>query len=981
VIRNLKLTVTLCLLACLRLGAADTAADANYTDIIDPVKLSAMSEAVMAHATFDGDTVPAGAVLADGLAGKGLDLAATKTAVVFDCPKVLNPSAGAVSLWIRFRSEVTVAGVGLISIDGGGPMYITYNGRRSSDPRHRHRTGFCWLAPNPGDLNYPYPICPLDLTKVPNGTFWDPPSGASPEPRWVNLVWTWEGNHTYVYVDGILAGQQTFKGNLPDAVKGWKRLTLGAPGQDAILDEVRFYNRVLTQADVRGYVSAARSGALRETALRLPAALAGKIAGSLHVVYRVSDHALVLYAGLGDLMATEGDARIRVVAVKGAEVLQQAVHVLNPGKAFRAVLPLPANLPDGEYSVTLQVDAQDKPLEARFSRKRYPWEGNRLGLGEGVPKPWTPVQVAAVKPQESGVSALAKDTLTVKVWGREYRFAGMGLPVSALTRQPEPLRGRETADILAGPVRVEAVGKHGTLPWTDASCKIASRSERQVAIAGSARSSALNLALSGTLEFDGFYKATVRLTPTKPNVELDQLRIEIPVPDGQALLFNAASDQMRSQKAFLNIEGQPDGELWNSIKAITGGREQVLAAPEKPRDIPVWPHAWLGNDDRGIALMVENTRTWKIDRKQPVMDLVRKGGVTTLRLLPLNVPATISEPIEITFSLQATPVRPRPAGGSWKALNWYGWGYFDGPVIAADLEPGAITREGVGPYFPTPEAKKENRWWKYGCLQSFRVSPNDPVYGDMVKATDDEWGAGLYTPSHIDFLLWVYEKWHEKESLDGMYYDNTYPQRAGDFGSGIAYLDADGGLQPSYNVFGQRDFLKRLQNYFQSVGPLPVLKAHVTDCPAVGYLGFADFWLDGECGGYPDSAMKAPDFVDRWYNPTGLTNLRITLGRQWGTMPMYLYGFGMDATHAVLGMFDLANGCVMGTVSADASYNTTSGLKYDFGLHQEDCRYRPYWHVSLPVRVRRGNGLGTAATRTGSRQQPEQRAANGRAGG
>ena len=63
--------------------------------------------------------------------------------------------------------------------------------------------------------------------------------------------------------------------------------------------------------------------------------------------------------------------------------------------------------------------------------------------------------------------------------------------------------------------------------------------------------------------------------------------------------------------------------------------------------------------------------------------------------------------------------------------------------------------------------------------------------------------------------------------------------------------------------------------------------------------------LDGEGGGYPDPKRdpKPPaDFVDRWYNATGMANLRTTLGRQWGTMPRYLNNWGVDATHAVLGV-------------------------------------------------------------------------------
>lgn len=926
------LIVTLWLLTGWAATAAEPAADANYANIIDPVKLAEMSRAVMAAESFDAAPPLSNTVLTDGLAGKGLDLKATGQPLTFDCAEVINAAAGAVSWWVRFRSEVTDASIRLAQVDDGGGMYIMYQGSKAWDVRHRHRLGHYWLNPDLKFIQYPSGICPTP---------------EAPGLRWINIVWTWADNRTQVYVDGELASELTHERNVAGAFARFAKLQLGAPGQDAALDEVRFYNRSLTQPDIRGYIAAVRSSALRENALRPPAEFADRIAGSFRAVYRLSDRALVLYGDLGGRMKEAGAVTVEVAAADGRRILARTVAVPHPREAVRLAIPLPGDLPDGTYRVTLSTGGATPPLQAEFTRRKYDWEGNRTGLSDKVPAPWAPV-------------AFSKPSLAwwmqpeFSVWGRELALDTCGLPCRIRVRQPEPARGPEVANILSGPVRVVPVGEHGTIHWSKASWRIVTHSERQVVIAGSATSSELDLALSGILEFDGLYKVSLRIAPRRKNVPLDRLSIEIPVPDVQAALFNAASDAMRAQKTFLDIERQPDGVLWDSITAITGGPEQVRMAPAELRPVAVWPHAWLGNDDRGLAVMVENTRTWRVDRARPVMDLVRSNGVTTLRLLPVNGPATLTEAIEMTFSLQATPVRPRPSGGTGKTMEWYGWGYFDLPVIAADLEPGAIARPKTdgAPWYRTPEALAENRWWKYGCLQSHRVSPGDSVYGEMVKATRDEWEDGLYTPSHIDFLLWSYGKWHDKESLDGAYFDNTYPQRANGFGSGIASLDSDGNLHPSYNVFGQREFLKRLQCYFQSVGPLPVMMAHVTDCPAVGYLGFADFWLDGENGGYleykkqvdHDEGRAKYDFIDRWNNPTGLANLRITLGRQWGPVPKYLYAWLPEPTYAMLGMFDIEH-----------QYEPMGRKPYhEFGRFEPDVRFMPYWMPGRPVTLESG---------------------------
>ncbi|NQZ70480.1 MAG: hypothetical protein HRT89_20700, partial [Lentisphaeria bacterium] len=504
-------------------------------------------------------------------------------------------------------------------------------------------------------------------------------------------------------------------------------------------------------------------------------------------------------------------------------------------------------------------------------------------------------------------------------------------------------RGKKVVEILASPVRVNLRSRGKKLKVTSSkSVKINLLDQAHGEVLGeSVVDEGLKISVRGKLEFDGFYRMQVTITPPARGVMIDSLDISVALTNEQAVLFNAGSDQMRSQKTFLDIEKKNDGVLWDSINAITVGKEQKLTAVK--RNNPIWPHVWVGNDDRGIAMMVENTRSWLIDRNKPVMDLVRKEGVTTLRLILVNKPVLMNKSITADFSLQATPVRPRPAGGSWKKEEWYGWGYFDNAVIAHDIEPGSVTKETAeaNPWYRTEEALQQNRWWKYGCMQTHRISQNDPVYGEMIRLTADEWSVGLYTPSHIDFLLWSYKKWHDKESMDGLYFDNTFPQSSSSLGSGLGWIDEKGKRQSSYNVFLQREFMKRLHHYLQSVGPLPVLKIHSTDCAAIGYMGFGDFWMDGENGGYTphgeqvehDKGKKVIDFVDRWYNPTGMTDLRIMLGKQWGVIHHYLYSWGFESTYAILGMFDL-----------EKNYRAMGKKPFhEFGRFEKDIEFIPYW--------------------------------------
>ena len=150
-------------------------------------------------------------------------------------------------------------------------------------------------------------------------------------------------------------------------------------------------------------------------------------------------------------------------------------------------------------------------------------------------------------------------------------------------------------------------------------------------------------------------------------------------------------------------------------------------------------------------------------------------------------------------------------------------------------------------------------------------------------------------------------------------------------------------------MFGTRELLMRARTLFTASGRQPVMMAHMTDSPCIGYLGFFDFWYDGENGGFLTKQQEGNaaagkayyDFVDRYYNPTGMANLRITLGRQWGVMPQYHFSFGDDATFAVLGQFDLSKG-----------YRPFgSRVAVNFPLQAEDTRFLPYWDVQKSVHL------------------------------
>ena len=571
-----------------------------------------------------------------------------------------------------------------------------------------------------------------------------------------------------------------------------------------------------------------------------------------------------------------------------------------------------------------------KPQEVRLVRRTYEWENNALGLSETPPAPWTPVELKTR-------GRLFRREEVACVWGREYTFTGLGLPKSVPTLQPSPTRGPEIADVLAGPVRLVAQRSSRACKWRLGPSAIAGTDANTATVVGRATTEGLAAEVNGQLDYDGFYKIHLKITPTRQQ-RFESIRVEVPVPTRQARLFHSVGESMRTNKTFAHFEGLGDGVLWDSKSAACNSLI-------KGNFLPV---AWLGDEDRGIAWMCDTDRTWQITFDRPCLDVVRQGEETVFRMHLLNRPGALEHPIEVTFSLQATPVRPRPPGGSWKKTEWYGWGYFDRPLIYDGCfkgieEPGDRAPQA---WYRTRQAREKNRWWRYGCLNSDRITVQDKKYGAMVRDFGAEWYCENvfmkhHNRAHRDFELWAYKQWHDVASMDGVYFDNTFPAPSLNLLNNSAYVDAEGRLRPGYGVMGYREFLKRLRTMLLGFGPAPVLKAHITDTPIPGHLGFCDFWLDGENGGYPPREVETPDFVDRWYNKTGLANLRITLGQQWGPIPQYLYDWGIEPTYAVLGMFDLEN-----------DFKAMGRTPYhDFGRFEEDVEFIPYWSLRPAARV------------------------------
>jgi len=123
-----------------------------------------------------------------------------------------------------------------------------------------------------------------------------------------------------------------------------------------------------------------------------------------------------------------------------------------------------------------------------------------------------------------------------------------------------------------------------------------------------------------------------------------------------------------------------------------------------------------------------------------------------------------------------------------------------------------------------------------------------------------------------------------REGLDGIYFDNIRDWPNTNFVTGPAYRLPDGSIQPYFDLFDLRDFVKRTVNMLYKEGKTlpdgrPYLVCHMTNSNLVPIMSLAAMQLDLEANyGSTDFHER---FSDGYYQAC-------TLGTQTGTIPQIL---------------------------------------------------------------------------------------------
>ncbi|OGV67070.1 MAG: hypothetical protein A3K19_01625 [Lentisphaerae bacterium RIFOXYB12_FULL_65_16] len=501
-----------------------------------------------------------------------------------------------------------------------------------------------------------------------------------------------------------------------------------------------------------------------------------------------------------------------------------------------------------------------------------------------VPRPWTPVTADTVG---AGVN--------VGVWGRECRFDA----------QPF-LTGLATAgqELLAAPMALVGTVAGQPLVWQKSGVMLHKCDADAAVLSGWLTNEHLNVSVTTRIEFDGMMRIDLVVTAHGTNTgtgrrdapRLENLWLEVPLRSDLATLYTywpvAATGVVQM------------GTLKNSGNV-----------PESGFAVPFKPTLWLGWEEGGLAWFAESARGWFPASEDRVMEVVRRGDQTVLRLhlADAGIPPWQDRqdawdaplvPLTFTFGFQATPVKPIPVDFHEWRINHCG---YIGASLAdkgkRDEQLAEFERLGVktlviheawNPIQNYPEAhnsavmSKElsdachQRGMKlllYFGYEFSTLAPEWPELWDKVLVKNPQGGiVGGWDrqPAQRDYIVCYNSEWQDRfiakmqqfveaHGIDGVYLDGTsIPWGCANTAHGCGYRKSDGTLEVTFPIFAVRRMMQSLYRIFEPRGG--IVNAHQSSCCCIPALAFChSYWNGEQLGGkfVMDLACFRAEFMGR----------------------------------------------------------------------------------------------------------------------
>jgi hypothetical protein len=509
-------------------------------------------------------------------------------------------------------------------------------------------------------------------------------------------------------------------------------------------------------------------------------------------------------------------------------------------------------------------------------------------------------------------------------------------------------------DLLSGPIRLEADADGATTVGKLERRSSTGAADNRGAWESTGSLGAWRVKLTTAIEFDGMMRFDLDLNADTP-AKLDGLRLVIPLPTAQAKYYHHAASYY--------------------------GHGTSALVPGDGLKLGFWPFVWLGDDQRGLMWFAESPQGWH-SGETPVV--VKRGAeVTQLIVHFVDQPEEVAHK-QLTFGLQATPVKPVPPDWrEWRiervaekrlAAKQTEWEKQGLPIQWRMLSPldGNKFLFSPGHTAPLQATDALAGFVKETHARGTRIIPYLYLHGVSDVAT----GVPRYYPvwqttsprqmafsgtvlkgacpagPFADYMLFGIAQWVQKYGIDGVYFDGAGPPvPCANALHGHGWLDANDKVQPTYPIFGLRDFYKRLWIMLSERVTDPVVWVHAdgkmpTPCFAFTTANYEGEMVQGPllAGDALLSDLLPPDF---WRSHEQAT--------QWGVVPVWLPKLTHGPLRARQQNDTLATLLVHGTPCAKPEqfdpgiFEKIWQAQHDFGIGR--ATFHGYWEAS--------GGLGT----------------------
>lgn len=724
--------------------------------------------------------------------------------------------------------------------------------------------------------------------------------------------------------------------------------------------------------------------------------------GFSHVrFYPGADRLSVAFDGLG---ADAKDLMAELVSPGGEKI--EARPVFSPSDRMWTVrIPLPpeAKRAAGEWRGCLTVGESRYENAFGFVEKKFPWQGNRLGISDEILQPFTPIET---------------DGVSLSTVLRRHTLSGEGLISQVQTL------GR---DILACSLAFElaCAGDSAARTSEGQTVKIVESKPNRVLTEATASFGDWTYEAQTEWDYDGFALTHVRLTPQVGAKPLSRFSLTTALKASEARLFHALVDMPRGNPAGDIPAGT--GEVWNSSRLPR--RAGKNGAPMIPGEFV--PYLWLGGEERGLSLLFDSPRGFDLEDGKPMMRLLREGESVVAVCDIVSRSSGEVRPVEFSFAFQVTPVKPKmPGSEKWcfhtgdrfpgllhicpyENVSSFGFtaGKFEKVPRGGDYSLFAGYHEALAkrrvPYdaiakFEREQLPKIEAWAKghekdfirrtsartlekytadvdrhlredvivhgmtadrvlpYTCPTIFAMDDEAYRYCRAEWSTFKEYNEGVndrvfLRPNCVDYLVWCYDKMLEA-GVDGIYFDEVYviPQTNPDLSE---VRDYKGRVLPETGLLQLRELIRRTA-YVTAARRNPQERLqciHHTNTLIIPAYSFATLGLCWEyhvVGNFQNQFK--PDYVRA-----------VSTGRQTGlvSMPLLLPKVPDRAKMKPLEYLKvkdryLRTGLGIAMQHEMYPYRSFWGLwreeyfaryvPWAYGTHLGDCTFTPYWAEEKP---------------------------------